>query len=89
VAGRAPQSPLRNSFKDDDGNAASQPSNDRPGPVVTQDQADTLQALAEDVGADLPKFLKYFGVTALKAVPAAKYAAAVAALEAKRKQEAA
>lgn len=75
--------------EDDDGNAASQPSNDRPGPVVTQDQADTLQALAEDVGADLPKFLKYFGVTALKAVPAAKYAAAVAALEAKRKQEAA
>lgn len=75
--------------EDDDGNAASQPGNDRAGPAVSQDQADTLQALAEDVGADLPKFLKYFGVPNLKSIPAAKYNAAVSALEAKRQKEAA
>jgi len=74
---------------DDDGNAASQPSNDRSGPTVSQDQADTLQALAEEVGADLPKFLKYFGAPTLKDIPANKYGAAVAALEAKRKKDAA
>jgi hypothetical protein len=74
---------------DDDGEAATAPVRAAPDKPVSQDQADTLQALAEDVGADLPKFLRYFGANSLTAIPASKYPAAVAALEAKRRQEAA
>lgn len=71
--------------EDDDGNAASRPSNDRAGPTITQAQAETLQAMAEDVGADVPKFLKYFNTPSLAALPASRFDGAVAALEAKRK----
>lgn len=65
---------------DDDGEA-SVPRNQ---PKVTQDQADTLAALIEDVAADKDRFLKYLGVKSLTDLPASDYARAVDALEAKR-----
>lgn len=65
---------------DDDGEA-SMPRNQ---PKVTQDQADTLAALIEDVGADKAKFLAYLKVSSLKDILAVNYSSAVEALEAKR-----
>jgi len=62
---------------DDDGNAA--------GVVpVTANEAANIEALASEVGADLPRFLKYIGATEIRTIPASKYKAAIAALEAKR-----
>lgn len=71
--------------EDDDGNLASRPSNDRTGATITQAQAEALQAMAEDVGADVPKFLKYLNAPSLADLPASRFDGAVAALEAKRK----
>lgn len=51
---------------------------------ITDEQVDTLQALAEEVGANIPKFLKYCGVASLKELPAKKFKAAVETLEKKR-----
>ena len=68
---------------DDDGEAAMV----RPvanAPKITQDQADTLQALIEDVGADAKRFLAYLKVSNLVDLPASRYAEAVQALESKR-----
>jgi len=56
---------------------------------VSEDQVMTLQALAEEVGADVPKFCAYLKVKTLSATPAARYQQAVAALEAKRQKAAA
>lgn len=53
-------------------------------PKVSQDQADTLQALIEDVGADSGRFLAYLKVAKLSDLPATRYDEAVQALEAKR-----
>lgn len=80
--------------EDDDANAASGPQTrlaptPAPGPAITQDQADELQALAEDVGADMPKFLSYLRATSLAAIPASRFQDALAALEAKRQKAAA
>lgn len=51
---------------------------------ITESQAADLAALANEVGADLPKFLKYMKVGALSEIPASEYARAVRALEKKR-----
>ena len=62
---------------DDNGNAAgAQP--------ITQVQADDLQALMDEVGADRAKFLNYMRAESLAQLPASKFKAALAALEAKR-----
>lgn len=53
---------------------------------VTDDQFKQLQAKADEVGADIQRFCKYFGIDSLKDVPIGKFDAALAALEAKKKQ---
>jgi hypothetical protein len=52
---------------------------------ITQDQAADLFALADEVGADLPAFLKWMRVRALADIPAAQFKRAHDALESKRK----
>lgn len=59
----------------------------KPG-FVTQQQRDDLEALAGEVGADIPRFCKYFGVKTLSCIPAERYAAAVEALKAKKREPA-
>ena len=56
---------------------------------ITPDQVDEIQALIVSVGADVPKFLGYLKVSSVEAIPATSFNAAKAALEAKRKKEAA
>lgn len=68
---------LRSGDADDDGQAGGTTS-------VTEEQAANIEALASEVAANLPKFLKYIGATEIRTIPAAKYKAAIAALEAKR-----
>jgi hypothetical protein len=63
-------------YQDDDDGAAAAP--------VTQEQAATLLSLAEEVGADMPRFMKWAGVETLAALPASRYEQAVRALERKR-----
>jgi len=55
---------------------------------ITDQQRDDLDALAGEVGADIPRFCKYFGVKTLSCIPAERYAAAVEALKAKKKESA-
>ena len=82
MAGAAPE--------DDDGHAASQPGNDRAAtPPISQDQADALRLEIEAVGADPAKFLAFFKIKALEAMPAGRWNEAVAMLEAKRMKDAA
>lgn len=82
MAGAAPE--------DDDGHAASQPGNDRaPTPPISQDQADALRVEIEAVGADPAKFLAFFKIKALEAMPVGRWNEAVAMLEAKRMKDAA
>lgn len=57
---------------------------DAGGGTITDEQADTLTALLEDVGANAAKFLRFLGVPSLSALPANRYDDAVAALERKR-----
>jgi len=61
---------------DDDGNAAA-------GEAVSQDQSGELQALIESVGADKPKFLRFFKIEQLSELPAKRYQEAVNMLNAK------
>lgn len=63
--------------EDKDGNAPA-------GPSITQDQADALRELAEDVGADVARFCAYFRVQSLSDIPASRHKAAETALEGKR-----
>lgn len=51
---------------------------------IEESKAADLQALAEEVGADVPKFLDYMGVASFHEIPASKYKVALAALNAKR-----
>ena len=59
---------------------------------ITEQQAADLKALAEEVEADVPKFLEYLGkkgkvsITAFSEIPANMHHDAVAALEQKRKK---
>ena len=55
----------------------------------SQDQADALRVEIEAVGADPAKFLAFFKIKALEAMPAGRWNEAVAMLEAKRMKEAA
>ena len=52
---------------------------------ITPDQAATLQALIEEVKADIPTFCAQFGVRVIANIAADKYSEAVKSLEAKRK----
>lgn len=57
------------------------------GPVdlIDAEQKQKLIDLMREVEADVPKFLKYLGVSAIDELPAAAYGQAVTALEAKRR----
>lgn len=76
--------------EDDDGNAAV---GQRSGPLraveatgpISAAQRGELQNLADEVGADMPRFCKYFQVGSLAEIPAARLGDAMAALNAKRK----
>lgn len=57
--------------------------------TITQDQADSLRTEIEAVGADTAKFLAFFKIAKLEAMPAGRWNEAVAMLEAKRMKEAA
>lgn len=65
---------------DNDGNV--------PRELITANQVADLKALAEEVGADIPAYLKYMKLDALENMPASFYANAVKALEKKRKKAA-
>jgi hypothetical protein len=54
---------------------------------ITQAQADELNALADEVGADKPAFCKYLGVKSIADIPSGKFNRATQALEAKRAQQ--
>jgi len=55
--------------------------------LITESQVADLNALIEEVGADLKKFLKYLKVPTLDQLPAKAYPVAVKALEAKRRKQ--
>jgi len=57
--------------------------------TIHQDQADALRVEIEAVGADTAKFLAFFKVPKLEALPAGRWNEAVAMLEAKRMKKAA
>ncbi|WP_238296006.1 ERF family protein [Methylobacterium soli] len=63
--------------RDDDGRGAGA------GPRITAAQTDELRELAESVGANLPRFLRFMGVDSLPELPAAKFERAVAELRRK------
>lgn len=63
---------------DDDGNAAVDGA-----PLVDEKQVANLVALAEEVGADIPKFCGYMGVKKIPEILQSDYKKAVAALRAK------
>lgn len=65
--------------EDDDGNDLNA------GPKITPHDADKLDTLIENVGANRDAFLKFMGVASLADIPAARFSEAVAALERKRK----
>lgn len=59
------------------------------GAVITDDQADEIRKLIAETKSLIGPFLTYIGAPSVADIPAAKYSAAKAALEAKRKQGAA
>lgn len=65
---------------DDDGAGAG---NDEE-PCITDEQAANLKALAEEVGADVPRFLKWAEVESFADIRASRYQKSVGALERKR-----
>lgn len=66
---------------DDDGKAGGN------GETVTQEQADNIRDLLEEVGGNRAVFLKYFKVDAVEQIPAAEYGRVIQSLQAKRKQQ--
>ena len=62
---------------DDDGNAAS-------GDPITTEQAEAIKLLIVEVGADIPRFLKFVNAERIEDIKAKDYQRAVAALESKR-----
>lgn len=54
--------------------------------LVTKDQVANLQALADEVSANVVQFLKFMKVSKFDEIPAAQYDNAINALERKRKQ---
>ena len=69
---------LTSTGEDDDGRAAGQ------GGFITDDQADTIRALATEVRADVGRFLAYLQAESIADIPAKDFERAVKALEAKR-----
>lgn len=65
---------------DDDDGAKSEDNGD----VINETQLQSLIELADEVGADRPKFCKYMQVQSFAEIPAKEYKRAVAALNAKR-----
>ena len=63
--------------EDDDGNTGG-------AETVTQAQADELRALAQEAGADVPRFLVYMKAETIEKIPAEQYRVAVQALEQRR-----
>lgn len=63
---------------DDDGNGGK-------GALITEQQVADLEALAQEVGADVAKFCQWFKVGSLAEIHASNYSRAVKGLEAKRK----
>jgi hypothetical protein len=70
---------LTSTGEDDDGKSAGDP------PTITEEQVADIQALMEEVRADRARFLTFFKVESLAALPAAEYARAIASLQAKRR----
>lgn len=66
--------------EDDDGQAGGS------GGVITDDQADEIRKLIDTTGSKVGPFLQYIGAPSVADIPAAKYEAAVAALNAKAKK---
>ena len=66
---------------DTDGNVPGQASE-----TITDEQVADLTSLAQEVKADLPRFLKYMGVAAMGDITTGEYARAKKALEDKRKR---
>lgn len=64
---------------DDDGAAAGA------GDLITDEQREQLLAVADEVGADIPKFCGFFKVPSIAALPAQHFGQAMKMLEAKRK----
>lgn len=54
--------------------------------TISQEQVANLEALGEEVKANMPQFLKFLKVESLDDLPASQYDKAVKALEGKRKQ---
>jgi len=54
---------------------------------ITEKQAADLQAKAEEVGANIPNFLRYLKVSSFDQLPVSKYADALRALEQKAQQQ--
>jgi len=54
------------------------------GDAITDEQRDSILALAAEVGADIPKFCAYFKVESVADLPASLFARAVRSLETKR-----
>lgn len=69
---------LRSGEIDDDGQRGG-------GQVISEEQAANIEALASEVGADIPRFLRYVGAAEVRTIPANKYESAIAALEKKRR----
>lgn len=65
---------------DDDGSGAGKEDE----PYITDEQCANLKALAEEVGADVPRFLKWAGVDSFADIRASRYQKSVDALERKR-----
>jgi hypothetical protein len=71
--------------EDDDGNAAVA-GGPQPAATISDQQAQEIADLADEVGADVPAFLKYLGVKTIMDLPAHKFGAAKLALERKRQK---
>lgn len=63
--------------QDDDGNAAGHE-------FIDEKQVEQIQALIVEVGADIPKFLKYLKVGRVEEIQSSKFNGAIAALNAKK-----
>lgn len=66
--------------QDDDGQAAEAAT-----ATITDEQAASIEALADEVGADFAKFCSFFKISDIEQLPAAQYARAIKMLEAKRR----
>jgi len=71
--------------EDDDGNAAVA-GGPQPAATISDQQAQEIADLADEVGADVPAFLKYLGVRTIMDLPAHKFGTAKLALERKRQK---